>query len=110
LKDKWTQSYRGTRVGLGVNDFHSKCENTFTKLKAHRTSYIFDGFISITWNLSAQPKSGLGMALYYYFEIKNKVPLYYLYFHKNDFFNSKVVKTLKKSILRKILKNNKINM
>ena len=31
-----------------------------------------------------EPK--LGMALYYYFEIKNKVPLYLLYFHKNDFF------------------------
>ena len=43
----------------------------------------------------------IGMALYYYFEIKNKVPLYLLYFHKNDLFQLKSGQNIEKIIFEK---------
>ncbi len=50
--DEWTLSYRGTRDGFGVKDFHSKCDNhsnTLTILKVKESSFIFGGFASVSW-------------------------------------------------------------
>jgi hypothetical protein len=58
--DKWSLLYRGTRDGFGAFNFHSKCDNhsnTLTILKAHGTSYIFGGFVSIDWDRSSGFKS-----------------------------------------------------
>jgi hypothetical protein len=41
------------------------------------------------------------MALYYYFEIKYKVPLFLLYFLKNDFFMLKSGKKIEKITFEK---------
>jgi hypothetical protein len=58
--DKWSLLYRATRDGFGSDDFHSKCDghsNTLTILKAHRTSYLFGGFTSVSWDGSSGFKS-----------------------------------------------------
>ena len=60
LKDKWTLVYTGTRDGFAAVNFHSKRDrhkNTLTLLKAHGTSYIFGGFVSINWDGSSGWKS-----------------------------------------------------
>jgi hypothetical protein len=59
-KDKWSLLYRATRDGFETHAFHSKCDghsNTLTILKAKKSSYIFGGFTTVTWDRSDEYKS-----------------------------------------------------
>jgi hypothetical protein len=58
--DKWSLLYRGTRDGLGAQDFHSRCDNkspTLSIFKAHDSSYIFGGFTTVSWDSTSEFKS-----------------------------------------------------
>jgi BTB/POZ domain-containing protein KCTD9 len=45
--------------GIGLKDFHSKCDghsNTLTIIKAKESEFIFGGFTSVSWESSAYGK------------------------------------------------------
>ena len=60
LKDKFTLLYKANRDGFGAKDFHLKCdghENTLTILKATKSSFIFGGYTTVSWDSSKTVKS-----------------------------------------------------
>jgi hypothetical protein len=59
-RDKWSLLYRGTRDSFRSNEFHYRCDghsDTLTIFKAKQTSFIFDGFTTVSWDSSNTEKS-----------------------------------------------------